>query len=171
MSNLEVQKTSLYRLSCSHIYFVRLDWGNNARYVRLNLSKKKAKGLSWGDLTLQPTNFGKSRSLKTALTAHLISDFVWGFYLMWNAGATLLMMVGAEALHVLLSRHQHLVHSYSTHSVPAKALLLPALCCASQVSGGRHTQTSLCLFSSTCWAIMLRHKSFPMRLCLKEMSS
>lgn len=78
MSNLEIQKTSLHRLSCSCIYFVRLDRGSSARFVRLNLSKKEAKRLSWGDLTFQPTNLGRSESLKTALTAHSISVFVQG---------------------------------------------------------------------------------------------
>lgn len=75
------------------------------------------------------------------------------------------MLVGAEALRILVSRHQHLIHSRSPHSVPTKVLLPVALCCASQVSGGRGTQTSL--FSSLCWTILLRDKSFSMRPCFK----
>lgn len=43
------------------------------------------------------------------------------------------MLVGAEALRILVSRHQHLIHSRSPHSVPTKVLLPVALCCASQV--------------------------------------
>lgn len=167
MSNLEIQKTSLHRLRSFQIYFVRLDRGSNGRFLRLNLSKNGAKGLSWGDLTLQPTNLGKSESWKTVLTACLISDFVWVLPNV-KCRSNPVNVSGSwrfpcPALQAPASRSL-LLPSFCPHEV----LWPPALCCASQVSGGRGTWISLCLLSSTCWTILL--SPFPCVCVLKEMS-